>query len=106
MLTALCMKVIIVNPTKASRTGFERSKRPTHGGDKGTVVTTPLGVAMSDDSEQVTALIKELLILNRADSTPSNESPTENEIEGRKSKRTRVRRELVQALHLRERKKS
>jgi hypothetical protein len=40
---------------------------------------------MSDDSE-VTALIKELLILNRAESTPTVEPPVK-EVEGRKSKR-------------------
>ena len=61
---------------------------------------------MSDDSEQVTALIKELLILNRAESTPPLESPTKKEIEGRKSKRRRIRQELVQVLNLRDRKKS
>lgn len=58
---------------------------------------------MSDDSEQVTILVKELLILNRAESIPAAESPTESEIEGRKVKRRRVRQELVQALHLRDR---
>jgi hypothetical protein len=61
---------------------------------------------MSDDSEQVTALIKELLILNRAESTPTIEPPTDNEIERRKAKRRRIRQELVQALHLHDRKKS
>jgi hypothetical protein len=61
---------------------------------------------MSDDWEQVAVLIKELLILNRAESTPSIESPTENEIEGKKVKRIRIREELVQALHLHDRKKS
>jgi len=59
---------------------------------------------MTDDSEQVTTLVKELLILNRAESTPAIESPTESEIEGRKVKRRRVMQELVQALHLRDRK--
>ena len=61
---------------------------------------------MSDDSEQVTALIKELLILKRAESTATIESPTEKEIEGRKFKRRRIRQELVQVLHLRDREKS
>jgi len=60
---------------------------------------------MSDNSE-VTALIKELLILNRAEITPTIESQTEREIEGRKAKRRRIRQELVQVLHLRDRKKS
>jgi hypothetical protein len=61
---------------------------------------------MSDDSEQVTALIKELLILNRGESTPPLESPTVKEIEGRKSKRRRIRQELVQVLNRRDRKES
>ena len=53
MLTIPYMEAVIVNPTKTSRTGFERSrtsrtgsepsKRPSHSGDKGTVVTTQLG---------------------------------------------------------------
>ncbi len=54
---------------------------------------------MTDDSEQVTALIKELLILNRVESTAVIESPTKKEIEGRKAKRRRIRQELVQVLH-------
>jgi hypothetical protein len=45
---------------------------------------------MSDDSEQVTALIRELLILNREESTPI-EFPSEKEIEGRKAQRRRIR---------------
>jgi hypothetical protein len=61
---------------------------------------------MSDDRQQVAALIKELLILNRAGSIPTVESPTENEIEGKKVKRIRIRQEPVQALHLHDRKKS
>jgi hypothetical protein len=60
---------------------------------------------MSDDSEQVTALIKQLLILNRTESTPTIDSQTEREIEGRKAKRRRIRQELVQVLHPRDRKK-
>jgi hypothetical protein len=118
MLTTPCMKAVIVNPTKTSRTGFERSrtsrtgsepsKRPSHSGDKGMVVTALPGesVAMSDDSQQVTALIKELLILNRAERSPTIERLTEKEIEGRETKRRRIRQELVQVLHLRNRKKS
>jgi hypothetical protein len=53
---------------------------------------------MSGDSEQVAALIKELLVLNRADSAPTVETPTMKEVEGRKSKRKRIRQELVQVL--------
>lgn len=61
---------------------------------------------MSDDSEQVTALIKELLILNRTESTSTLESPTVQEIEGRKSKRRKIRQELVQVFNRRDGKKS
>jgi hypothetical protein len=61
---------------------------------------------MNDESEQVTALIKELLILNRVEGTPTIESATKNEIEGRKAKRRRIRQELVQALHLQHRDQS
>jgi hypothetical protein len=60
---------------------------------------------MSDDSE-VTALVKELLILNRAESTATVESQSVKEVEGRKSKRKRLRQELVQVLHRRDRKGS
>jgi hypothetical protein len=61
---------------------------------------------MSGDSEQATALIKELLILNRAESAPTREPPTVKEVEGRKSKRKRIRQELVQVLGLHDRKKT
>jgi hypothetical protein len=61
---------------------------------------------MSDDSERVTALIKELLILNRAEDTSPIESPTAQEIEGRKSNRRRIRQDLVQVLNLSGRKES
>jgi hypothetical protein len=61
---------------------------------------------MSDDAEQVTALIKELVILNRAESASPLESPTAQEIEGRKSKRRRIRQELVQVLNLSGKRKS
>jgi hypothetical protein len=60
---------------------------------------------MSDDSE-VTALVKELLILNRAESTATVELQSVKEVEGRKSKRKRLRQELVQVLHRRDRKES
>ena len=59
-----------------------------------------------NDSEQVTALIKELLILNRAESNPTLEPPTLKEVEDRKVKRKRIRQELVQVLYLRDRKKA
>jgi hypothetical protein len=61
---------------------------------------------MSDDSEQITALIKELQILNRAESTLTIASPTEKDMESRKGKRGRIRQELVRVLHLRDRKTS
>ena len=61
---------------------------------------------MSRDPEQVAALIKELLILNRADSIPTVGTATENEIEGTEVKRIRIRQELVLALHLHDKKKS
>ena len=38
---------------------------------------------MSDNSEHVTALIKELLMLNRIESTPTIESPVGEEFERR-----------------------
>jgi len=60
---------------------------------------------MSDDSEQITALIKELQILNRGESTPMIGSPSEKKMEEREAKRRRIRQELVRVLHLRDRKK-
>ena len=60
---------------------------------------------MNDDSKQVTALIKELLILNHEDISSATMPPAETGIEGRKAKRRRIRQELVQALHLRTRNK-
>jgi hypothetical protein len=53
---------------------------------------------MNGDPEQVTALIRELLILNRVESAPTFQPPTVKEVEGRKSKRKRIRQELVQVL--------
>ena len=61
---------------------------------------------MSGDSEQVTALIKELLILNQAEGVSTSENPTENEMEGRQNRRRGIRQELVQVLHLRDQNKS
>jgi hypothetical protein len=54
----------------------------------------------------VTALIKELLILNQAEGVPTSENPTENEMEGRQNIRRGIRQELVQVLHLRDQNKS
>jgi len=61
---------------------------------------------MSDDSEQVTALFKELLIMNREENTPTIELPTMKDVERRKDKRRMVRQELVRVLDLRDGKKS
>ena len=61
---------------------------------------------MDDDSEQVAALIRQLLTLERAESSPTIELQPEKEMEESIAKRTRIRQELVQALHLRDRKKS
>jgi len=63
-------------------------------------------VFTNDNFEQVTALIKELLVLNRAESIPMLEPATLEEVEARKSIRKRIRQELAQALYLRGRKKS
>jgi len=61
---------------------------------------------MLDDCERVTALIKELLILNRAESNPMLEPPTVKEVEERASKRKTIRQELVQVIYLHDRKKA
>ena len=61
---------------------------------------------MLDDCERVTALIKELLILNRAESNFMLEPPTVKEVEERASKRKTIRQELVQVIYLHDRKKA
>jgi hypothetical protein len=61
---------------------------------------------MSVDCERVTALIKELLILNRAESNRMLEPPTVKEVEERASKRKTIRQELVQVIYLHNRKKA
>jgi hypothetical protein len=53
---------------------------------------------MSGDPEQVTALIRELLILNRTESAPAVAPLTIKEMKGRRSQRKKIRQELVQAL--------
>jgi hypothetical protein len=55
----------------------------------------------SDNSDQVAAPIKELLSLNRSQSSPMAHPPSAEEPEQRQSKRKRVRQELVLALSLR-----
>jgi len=62
--------------------------------------------AMSRNSERVTALVKELLALNRAESARTLESRTPIQLEGRKSKRKRIRQELVRVLGLHDRTKA
>jgi hypothetical protein len=56
---------------------------------------------MSDNSEQVAAIIKELLSLNRLKGAPMAHPPSAEELEQWQSKRKRVRQELVLALSLR-----
>ncbi len=55
---------------------------------------------MSDVSEHVTVLINELIVLNRGEHTPVLEPPTLREVEERKSKRKKLRQELVLAFFL------
>ena len=58
-------------------------------------------ILMSDNSDQVAALIKELLSLNRSESAPMDHPPSADEFEQQQSKRKRVRQKLVLALSLR-----
>jgi hypothetical protein len=55
---------------------------------------------MSDKFKQVTALLKELLSLNKAEIAST--APNAEEVTGRKSKRKKIRQELVQALSVRD----
>ena len=55
---------------------------------------------MSNNSKQVTALIEELQVLNRADSASAADPPALKEVEGRNSKRKKLRQDLVQVLNL------
>jgi hypothetical protein len=57
---------------------------------------------LSDNSDLVAALLKELLSLNRAeDASKAHPPASEEELEQRQSKRTRIRQELVLTLSLR-----
>jgi hypothetical protein len=56
---------------------------------------------MSDYPDHVTALMKELLSLNRAANASKAHPPSAEELEQRLSRQTRVRQELVLALSLR-----
>lgn len=60
-----------------------------------------VNVFISDHSEKITALIKELLILNRAQSSTVGESV--EEIEKQKCEQKRLRQELVRVLDFRNR---
>ena len=53
-----------------------------------------------EDSSQVTALIKELLILNRTERAAATSPPNAEQLEQWKCKRKKIRQELVQALFL------
>jgi hypothetical protein len=53
---------------------------------------------VGDNSERAADLIKELLILNRGEGAPTLGTLTAIEAEGRKSRRMRVRQDLVQVL--------
>jgi hypothetical protein len=57
---------------------------------------------MSDNSAQVTELIRELLVLNNVEGSPQHLPPTAQEVEGRQSKRKTIRQTLVKVLHLRD----
>ncbi|PYX24601.1 MAG: hypothetical protein DMG82_07955 [Acidobacteria bacterium] len=52
------------------------------------------------NANQVTSLIKELLILNRMESALADLPPTPEQLEQWQCKRKRIRQELVQALSL------
>jgi hypothetical protein len=60
---------------------------------------------MTGDSDQVVALIKELLVLTRTESSPESAGWTAEQVGKRKSMRKRLRQELVQVLYLRDRRK-
>jgi len=55
------------------------------------------------NADQVTSLIKELLILNRTERTLAAYPSNPEQLEQRKSKRKRIRQELVQTLSLQKR---
>jgi len=60
---------------------------------------------MTGDSDQVVALIKELLVLTRTESSPESAGWTAEQVGKRKSMRKRLTQELVQVLYLRDRRK-
>ena len=56
---------------------------------------------MSDHSDRVIALLKKLVILNKAENVLTANPPSVEEVEQWQSKRTKVRQELVLALSVR-----
>jgi len=60
---------------------------------------------MTGDSDQVVALINELLVLNRTESSFKLAASTVKQVEERRAMRKRLRQELVQVLCLRDRRK-
>jgi hypothetical protein len=60
---------------------------------------------MTGDSDQVVALVKELLVLNRTESFFELTGSTVKQVEKRRAIRKRLRQELVQVLYLRDRRK-
>ena len=62
-------------------------------------------VVMTGDSDQVVALIKELLVLNRTENVFDLAGSTIKQAEERRAIRKRLRQELVRVLYLRDRRK-
>jgi hypothetical protein len=60
---------------------------------------------MTGDSDQVVAVIKELLVLKRTESFFELAGSTVKQVEERRAIRKRLRQELVQVLYLRDRRK-
>jgi hypothetical protein len=60
---------------------------------------------MTGDFDQVVALIRELLVLNRTESSFELAGSTVKQVEERRAIRKRLRQELVQVLYLRDRRK-
>jgi hypothetical protein len=66
---------------------------------------TGQGLVMTGDFDQVVALIRELLVLNRTESSFELAGSTVKQVEERRAIRKRLRQELVQVLYLRDRRK-
>jgi hypothetical protein len=67
---------------------------------------TGSSLVMMGYSDQVIALIKELLVLNRTENTAQSGGWTVEQVEKRTSMRKSLRQELVQLLYLRDEGKS